>query len=56
VTSRSDGTHTWLFILNHTGEEVQVALSAQAIDLISGNTLKSQLALEPHGVAVLQIV
>jgi beta-galactosidase len=55
VTRRSDGTHTWLFILNHGGEAVRVALPAQAVDLISGRTLPSMLALEPQGVAVLQI-
>jgi beta-galactosidase len=56
VTSRSDGTHTWLFLLNHSGEEVRVALPAQVVDLLSGKTLNSRLALEQHGVAILQIV
>jgi beta-galactosidase len=55
VTSRSDGTHTWLFTLNHTGEEAHIPLPREGFDLISGNKVESLLKLEPHGVAILQL-
>ena len=56
VTRRSDGSHTWLFMLNHTSEEVSVSLPEQGKDLISGNMVKSMLKLGPQGVAILQVI
>jgi beta-galactosidase len=55
VTSRSDGIHTWLFVLNHSNEEVQVQLPADGTDLISGSAVESRLRLGPQGVAIVQL-
>jgi beta-galactosidase len=54
VTSRSDGIHTWLFLLNHSNEDVQVQLPADGTDLISGSAVESTLRLGPQGVAIVQ--
>jgi len=55
VTKRSNGTHTWLFVLNHTNESVQVVLPAQGTDLLTGKTVGSQLELGPRAVAIVQL-
>ena len=55
VTSRSDGTRTWLFVLNHTNDAVQVMLPGQGTDLISGSMVESLLHLGPCAVAIVQL-
>ena len=55
VTSRSDGKQTWLFVLNHSNDEVQVQLPADGTDLISGSAVESLLQLGPQGVAIVQL-
>jgi beta-galactosidase len=55
VTSRSDGKQTWLFVLNHSNEEVQVQLPADGTELISGSAVKARLRLGPQGVAIVQL-
>jgi beta-galactosidase len=54
VTSRSDGTHTWLFVLNHSDEGAKVKLPAKGLDLITGATMNT-LELESKGVAIIQL-
>jgi beta-galactosidase len=56
VTSRSDGTQTWLFVLNHSEERAKVELPAKGLDLITGATMNTlELELEPKGVAIIQL-
>jgi beta-galactosidase len=55
VTSRSDGTTTWLFVLNHKTEAVQVDIPTQGIDLISGEMVKSRLHIGPSDVMIIQL-
>ena len=55
VTRRVDGKNAWLFVLNHSSEEVQINLQIEGIDLMSGVTVKNLLNLAPKGVAVIQL-
>jgi beta-galactosidase len=55
ITCRSDGEHTWVFTLNHSNQKATVHLSQSGIDLITGKAVKSQLVLEPRGVAVIRV-
>jgi len=56
LTRRTDGTHTWFFVLNFSDKPVEVKLPADGgADLISGAPVAGQLKLEPRGVAVVQV-
>jgi beta-galactosidase len=55
VTRRSDGMHTWLFLLNHSSEQAKIDLPGRGIELVSGAATKSSLCLVPKGVAVIQL-
>src|SRR3972149_4059780 len=55
VTRRSDGAHTWLFVLNHSDEEVQIDLPAQSVDLLADAAVQTSLRLAPKGVAIVQL-
>ena len=55
VTSRSNGTHTWLFVLNHSDKEALVKLPAPAIDLISSSRVDSSMQLGSRQVAILRL-
>lgn len=54
VTRRSDGTHTWLFLLNYSGSATRVLLPpGKSHDLIGGSEVDSEIRLDSGGVAVL---
>jgi beta-galactosidase len=55
VTCRSNGARTWLFLINHANEEVQVKLPREGFDLISGSSVKSPLRLGSKEVVILQL-
>ncbi len=55
VTRRSDSAHTWLFVLNHSDEEVRIDLPAKGVDLLSDAAVQTSLHLEPKGVAIVQL-
>jgi len=55
ITRRSDGTHTWMFVLNHSNDEANVELSQEGMDVITGVPVKASLVLEPKGVAIIQL-
>ncbi|MGC1378692.1 MAG: beta-galactosidase [Anaerolineales bacterium] len=55
ITRRTDGTHTWLFALNHANEAAAIDLPTPGLNLLTGLPVKAQLSLEPQGVAVIQI-
>ena len=54
MTQRSDGVHTWLFLLNYSNENVQVDVSADGTDLVTGDHVRGSVNLEPRGVAIIQ--
>lgn len=49
---RTDGTHTWLFLLNHTASEVRIVLQPGAHDRLSGAA--GVVVLAPRGVAIVE--
>jgi beta-galactosidase len=55
MTRRSDGAHTWLFILNHLDKAATIDLPSAGLDLLTGLPVKARLTLEPKGVAIIQI-
>lgn len=55
ITRRSHGAHTWSFLLNYSGEPVQLELPDDGIDLISGVQTKGTLNLEKNGIAIIQL-
>jgi hypothetical protein len=54
VSRRKDENHTWLFLLNYSDREVQVALPDRGTDLITGMEVSSDLLLGPNGVAIIK--
>jgi len=54
MTRRTDGVHTWLFLLNHSDRDVQMDLPAEGTDLVTGTSLGGSLQLKPRGVAIIQ--
>lgn len=56
VASRSGGGNELVFLINHTLEAQTVAVPyAGAKDLLTGKTVKTDVVLEPFGVAVLKV-
>ena len=55
MTCRSNGDHKWIFLLNHSGEHVQVDLSGEGFDLVTRAFTGSSIQLEPSAVAIIQI-
>ncbi len=54
MTRRSDGSRTWLFVLNHSGEKKQIRVPEGSFDLVRGKKLKNSLLLAAGDVAVIQ--
>lgn len=54
MTRRSDGTHTWIFILNYSDQPVDVELPVEGVDLVTGVPVAGNVQLEPNGVAIIQ--
>lgn len=55
ITRRTDGTRTWLFILNYLDTDVKIELPISGINLLTNQPIKAPFSLEPRGVAVIQI-
>jgi beta-galactosidase len=51
---RSKEGKTWLFLLNHTGGNVQIPLEITGRDLLTGEAVNGAVALEANGVAVIE--
>jgi beta-galactosidase len=51
---RTAGGRSYLFLLNHGEERVEVALPPGAVDLLGGRTDGGAVALDPRGVAILR--
>ncbi len=54
VVRRKTGRRSFLFILNHNQEETALSLSSEATDLLTDNSYRSSLTLEPLGVAIFE--
>jgi beta-galactosidase len=54
VVRRTNGKQTWLFVLNHLNEEVQVPLEQQGYEMLSSTKLDKSLLLDPGDVAIIQ--
>ncbi|HZQ06456.1 MAG TPA: beta-galactosidase [Anaerolineae bacterium] len=54
LTTRTDGTQTWLFALNHGEQVAQLRVHARMAELLGGGTVGGTFALEPRGVAILE--
>lgn len=52
VQRRRSGEQTWLFVLNHTDEQVQVP--ARGTDLVTGAAVDGAVRVAPGGVAVVR--
>nr|AFD29748.1 BgaP412 [uncultured bacterium] len=56
LLQRSNGTSTWLFVLNHSTEGLDnLAKEQKGKDLLTGTEVIGSLKLEPKGVAILQV-
>jgi beta-galactosidase len=51
---RSDGERTWLFLLNHTAEAVQIDLPDAGVNVLTGEEVNASIRLEPKGVAIIR--
>jgi len=54
LVCRTDGTQTWLFALNHSGEEVNIPLDQPGYDMLSDTKHDKSLRLGPMDVAIIQ--
>jgi beta-galactosidase len=54
MTLRSDGTHTWTFILNYSDERLQVKVPLDGINLVTGAVVKGFVSLGSKDVAIVQ--
>ncbi len=55
LIKRSDGTRTWLFALNYSTQEVEVALEQPGHDLITGAGLDKSVRLGPLDIVIIQL-
>ncbi len=54
VTRRVDGKRTWVFVLNHLENEVQVDLPIAGANILTGEDVNTSLRIESKGVAIIQ--
>jgi beta-galactosidase len=54
LVRRTSGTHTWLFALNYSNEEVKLSLERPGYEVLSGTSLDTSLCLGPGDVAIVQ--
>jgi beta-galactosidase len=55
VLQRANRNSSWLFVLNHSAQNVTVPFEGSGQDLLTGKPVKGSLELEPTGVAVIQL-
>jgi beta-galactosidase len=55
MTRRSDGTHTWLFFLNHSDKEVKITLNQSGYDLLKNTQVKKSVHLGPSDISIIQL-
>ena len=54
LSHRSNGNSSWLFILNHSAEKVNVSFEGQGLDLLTSTQVNGSIELESSGVAIIQ--
>ncbi len=54
ITRRSDGTHTWTFLLNYSDERAQVGMPSEGVNLLTGANATRFVQIQPKGVTVIQ--
>jgi len=54
LLQRVNGKSSFLFVLNHSGEKVNVSIERHGRDLLTGTEINGSVALEPSGIAVIQ--
>jgi len=52
---RVNGNASWLFVLNHSGEKVEVPVEGHGRELLTGQQVDGSIELEPMSVAVIQL-
>ena len=55
MTRRTDGTHTWLCVLNYSDKEVEIILDQSGRDLLKNTQVKKSLRLGPSDVSIIQL-
>jgi len=55
ILHRTNGKSSWLFVLNQSGEKVNVPIDGHGRDLLTDTEIDGSLELEPTGVAVIQM-
>jgi len=55
LLQRVNGKSSFLFVLNHSSEKVTVHLEQSGVELVTGVQVSGSIALEPTGVAVVQM-
>lgn len=55
ILQRANGKSLFLFVLNHSSEKVAIPLEQSGVDLVTGVQVSGSIALEPTGVAVIQV-
>ena len=55
LLQRVNGTSSFLFVLNHSGEKANVPIELYGHDLLTGTAVNGSVELEPSGVAVIQM-
>ena len=56
ILQRVNRESSFIFVLNHSNEKVAVPLEQSGVDLVTGVQVSGSIALEPTGVAVIQVV
>ena len=51
---RASASHTYEFLINHSGDERQVAVAAGGFELLSGHDLDAKVTLPSMGVAIVR--
>ena len=52
---RTNGKQSWFFLLNHTSQEIGIALPGKGTDLLTGEAIQKSLVLPAKGVAIVQL-
>jgi beta-galactosidase GanA len=52
---RTNGKTSWLFALNHSTKKVELPLEHSSHDLLTGAVVNDSVALEPTGVAIIEL-
>jgi beta-galactosidase len=54
IVRRTDGARSWLFILNHSEEYVDIPLEAPGLELISGEPVERSVRIGPVDLAIIR--